>query len=563
MISDAAHEGEEDMDHPDAQAGTPTQFPPVEPILDADDIQGNAVPGFMKPFMALSALSIEHAGSAKAWISRMAPNFTTLAQAMETRMKVRRLRGYRRNPATTLNAMPDDVDDAWVNVGFSYQGLQKLLEGSSEGTSELDEFQDEAFQLGLAARSPLLGDPTDPTAEGNPANWVVGGPRSEPDVLLVFGADRGEKLASILEEVRGDATASGMKVVYEEQGEKLNAIGTEHFGFQDGISQPGVRGRLSDGPADYVTPRTIASTAVPETWMYGLPGQYLVWPGEFVFGYPAQGADPLLPGTVNLPGPAWSRNGSYLVFRRLRQDVAAFWDFAIEQARAVSQQPGFEGMTPARFAANLIGRWQSGAPVSRTPDQDIPKLGVDRLANNQFGFASDSTTLPLGGGGSTNGYAEAKADPIGLICPMAAHIRKVNSRETGNDQGGRRASFSRRLLRRGLPFGPPLPDPQGPDPVNGNRGLLFVSYQASITDQFEFLCSSWMNDPTTPRSPSGHDMVVGENGQPGQDRVRSCTMLGTDGNSAQVSTQKEFVIPTGGGYFFSPSITAMQEVLAG
>jgi deferrochelatase/peroxidase EfeB len=249
-----------------------------------------------------------------------------------------------------------------------------------------------------------------------------------------------------------------MKVLYEERGEKLDAIGAEHFGFQDGISQPGVRGRLSDGPTDYVTPRTIDPTAVPETWMYGLPGQYLVWPGEFVFGYPGQGADPLLP------------------FRRLRQDVAAFWAFAIEQAQALAQQPGFEGMTPTRLASNLIGRWQSGAPVSRTPDQDIPKLGADRLANNHFGFASDSTALPLSGG-STNHYPEAGGDPIGLTCPMVAHIRKVNSRDAGNDQGGRRASFSRRLLRRGLPFGPPLPDPQGPDPADGNRGLLFVSYQ--------------------------------------------------------------------------------------
>ena len=44
-------------------------------------------------------------------------------------------------------------------------------------------------------------------------------------------------------------------------------------------------------------------------------------------------------------------------------------------------------------------------------------------------------------------------------------------------------------------------------------------------------------------------------------RVRSCKMLGTGGNSAQVSPHKEFVIPAGG-YFFSPSITAMQEVPA-
>ncbi len=554
------------MSQPDSDPGNAlgsNQFPPIEPVLDADDIQGNAVPGFLKPFMAVSALSIEDVAKAKGWIRRAVPRITTLAQAMESRRRVRQHRTLRPHPATMLNAVPDDLNDTWMNVGFSYPGLQKLLAGSEEHTKELAEFQDEAFQLGLAVRSSLLGDPTDPSAEGNPANWILGRPGSEPDVLLVFAADRSEELTRILEEIRGDAVVSGMTVLYEEQGEKLNPRGAEHFGFKDGVSQPGVRGRLSDRPDDYVTPRTIDPTAIPEAWMYGLPGQYLVWPGEFVFGYAGQGADPLLPGTVNLPGPAWSRNGSYLVFRRLRQDVAAFWAFAAEQGQALAQQQGFEGMTMSRFASNLIGRWPSGAPVSRIPEQDVPKLGADRLANNHFGFAADSTALPLLDGGTTNGYPEAKADPIGLTCPLVAHIRKVNSRDTGNDQGGRRASFNRRLLRRGLPFGPPLPDPQGPDPANGNRGLLFVSYQASITDQFEFLCSTWMGNPINPRSPSGHDMVVGENGQPGQGRVRSCTLLGTGGTSAQVSTQKEFVIPTGGGYFFSPSISAIREVLVG
>jgi hypothetical protein len=37
---------------------------------------------------------------------------------------------------------------------------------------------------------------------------------------------------------------------------------------------------------------------------------------------------------------------------------------------------------------------------------------------------------------------------------------------------------------------------------------------------------------------------------------------GREDNSAQVSTHKEFVIPAGGGYICSPSITAMQEVPA-
>ena len=99
----------------------------------------------------------------------------------------------------------------------------------------------------------------------------------------------------------------------------------------------------------------------------------------------------------------------------------------------------------------------------------------------------------------------------------------MNTRGTPNDQGGRRASFNRRILRRGLPFGPRLPE-SGADPVDGNRGLLFISYQASIVDQFEFLNGSWIRPSRAPH-PSGHDMVVGQNSQPGQDRMRSCVLV--------------------------------------
>ncbi len=534
---------------------------PEEPVLDGAEIQGNVVPGFMKPNMALSALAIDNVAKAKEWIAATAPKITTLAQAMETRVKVRELRTLRPMIAGTLGAIPDEVDDEWVNVGFSYQGLGKLLKGGPH-ESDLAQFQDEAFIAGLATRSSFLGDPTDPSAEGNPANWVIGGPGKEADVLLVFGADRPKALTKMLEEIRGDATANGMAVLYEERGAKLDEIGSEHFGFQDGVSQPGVRGRLSDDPDSFMTQRTIDPSAVPDSWLYGLPGQLLVWPGEFVFGYPDAGADPLVAGAENLPGPDWSRNGSYLSFRRLRQDVPGFWKSLTEQAEQLASQPGFEGWTAERLGANLVGRWRSGAPVARVPDADVPDLGTDRLANNSFGFAADSAALPLAGGGDTNTFPGAKADPVGLTCPMAAHIRKVQPRETPNDLGGRRASTSRRLLRRGLPYGPQMTDPFGSDPANGDRGLLFISYQASLMDQFEFLCTAWMGSPVNPRSPGGFDMVVGENGQPGENRVRQCVLFGVEGAQGTVSTGSDFVIPTGGGYFFSPSIGALKGVLA-
>ncbi len=539
---------------------------PDEPYLDGDEIQGNVVPGFMKPYMAVAAMRIGDLARARGWLADVAPRITTLAEAMRSRAQVRAQRGAQRGAGpqrmNQLGALPPGLNDVCLNIALSSGGLAKLLRGGTHA-GDLGLFADQGFQRGLAARSSLLGDPADPCAEGNPASWLFGGPGREADVLLILAADREVVGAGVLAEVRAGAVAAGLTVLYQESARKLDAIGKEHFGFQDGISQPGVRGRLKGWPGGFITPRTIDPSCLPDAWLYGLPGQDLVWPGEFVFGYPRCGADPLTPGQVNLPGPAWSRNGSYLVFRRLRQDVAGFRAFLAKSAQALSRQPGFDGVTPEWVGARLVGRWPSGAPVARLPYGDDTALGVDRLANNNFGFAADAAEDPLVAGLKAGQWPGAKADPVGLTCPMAAHIRKVNARDAANDLGGHRASFSRRILRRGLPFGPALGEPAGHDPVSGNRGLLFACYQASIEDQFEFLCNGWANSPKRPRSPSGIDMVIGQNGMPGEGRERSCTVFGRGAVPATLVTMHDFVVPTGGGYFFSPSISALKEVIAG
>jgi Dyp-type peroxidase family len=536
---------------------------PEEPILDKDQIQGNIVPGFLKPHEGVLALTLGDVRRAKDWIRDIVPSITTLSQCMDSRVKVREHRGLGKNRLMMLATPAPGVDDAWLNVAVSRTGITKLLAGGPR-SGDITAFTDAGFQAGLAARSPLLGDPTDRSAEGNPAHWLFGGPGREADVLLICGADRVEKGKALLDGVRDHALACGASVLYEETGHKLDPIGKEHFGFQDGISQPGVRGRLrlSNGPESYVTQRVIDPSQVPDAWIYGLPGQYLVWPGEFIFGYPGAGADPLTPGAIKLPGPAWSRNGSYLVFRRLRQDVPAWRSFVTSFADGLSRRPGFTGVNGEWLASRLVGRWPSGAPVSRLPDHDDEALGVDRLANNDFGFAADARSAPLAAALGRGDWPEATADPVGLTCPLAAHIRKVNAREAANDMGGRHASFDRRILRRGLPFGPALEDPCGDDPVNGNRGLLFTCYQASIQDQFEFLCSAWSSNAKRPRSPSGFDMIIGQNAHPSASRARSCTVFGRDTTPAALVTMTDFVVATGGGYFFSPSISALKEVLA-
>jgi deferrochelatase/peroxidase EfeB len=158
----------------------------------------------------------------------------------------------------------------------------------------------------------------------------------------------------------------------------------------------------------------------------------------------------------------------------------------------------------------------------------------------------------------------AKADPAGLICPWAAHIRKVNTRDSGSDTGARDSTYKRRILRVGVPFGKPLSNRYAEtedDPEAGNRGLLFICVQSSIEEQFEFLCCRWVNDPSRPKMPGGHDFVIGQN--PADDRhVRKCVLFGADHKPVEITTDRQWVIPTGGGYFFLPSIRALGGVLS-
>ena len=183
----------------------------------------------------------------------------------------------------------------------------------------------------------------------------------------------------------------------------------EPFGFHDGISQPRHRRACRRPPGP--------SGPVPA--------------GEFVLGYPngyGQLTDrPLLPrsddpGRLLPPDPAGSgaadlgRNGTYLVLRQLEQDVEGFWRYVGRGHPAA----GRLRRSPARrtaLAAKLVGRWPSGAPLVKAPDRDDPALADD----NDFGYHH--------------------ADPLGLACPLGAHIRRANPRDSLDPQPGTDASL--------------------------------------------------------------------------------------------------------------------------
>lgn len=529
----------------------------LEPVLPLDDIQGHVLPGFNKRHQQVVALRIVDVAGAKRWIAALMPEITSATE-------VQRYKELRRALKARRGAAPTGLASAWTSIAFSAPALQRLV-----SAEEVDAFEDEAFKVGLAARATLLGDPQPGSGErGSPSQWLVGGTeQTTADVLVVLAADRPEMLGFHRRRIDATIAAAGLsvEVFFEQDGHDLpDALrGHEHFGFRDGVSQPGVRGRLPWQPGEFLTPRLLEPDQDGSEEL-ARPGQPLVRVGQFLFGYASQDRlQPTAPDRAR-DAPPWAANGSFLTFRLLDQDVPAFRAFVTETTAELKAQPGLEQLTEEHFAALLVGRWPSGAPLMRTGTADDPTLSVGDITPNAFQFADPSPAFVLRPG-NEDPFPPAPADPAGLRCPIWAHVRKVNPRDITTEQGSDADTLRRRILRRGIPFGPPFATSE----AAVARGLVFLSYQTSITDQFEFLASSWMNTPSKPQldEADGHDMLVGQNPAAGEDRVRAATLrIRVDDTSTihrfTTATDRHWVFASGGGYFFAPSLSTLADVIA-
>jgi len=155
-------------------------------------------------------------------------------------------------------------------------------------------------------------------------------------------------------------------------------------------------------------------------------------------------------------------------------------------------------------------------------------------------------------------HPQALSDVLGLVCPQAAHIRKAYPRDHATSIDTVASMETHRILRRAIPFGEPFPAP-------GERGLLFLAYQTSIERQFEFITRAWLNNPYLRSEGDGHDPIAGQRlyGRGGS-RARTFVLSvpGSDGSIQRVPIElpTEWVTPTGGGYFFVPSLTALKRL---
>lgn len=526
----------------------------IEPVYDEAarrDIQGNIVPGFNKDHQHFLFLRICDREQARRWVAGISSSITSMDEALGF------VREYRARRLAEGVRAPAGLTATWVNIAFSHPGIRTLA-----GTDEAKRFGEESFRQGLAARSTYLGDPTSVEHPGHRDNWVVGGPDNEADVLMVVAADDEHDLTARVEEIRDGL--DGLDVVYEQCAAALPGAltGHEHFGFKDGVSQPGVRGRLSEAPDDFLTPRYPAAPTTDDAdkrpELYAKPGQQLVWPGQFLLGEPRQDTENLVdraPQPEPPTYPEWARRGSYLVCRRLRQDVPGFWNFAAAAATRT-------GTTPEHLASMMVGRWPSGAPLMRAATADDPALAGDEFANNNFLFDDDTRPLPLRPipGYPGDNFPRAKGDMLGTVCPHYAHIRKTHPRDTATELGKPHDSMLRMIMRRGIAYGEPYLGVAYPDP-DADRGLMFLCYGATIEDQFEFLTQRWSNLPNQPND-GGHDPVIGQRDSRGN-RERYIDVPGADGSTVRITIECDWVVPTGGGYFFAPPLSALTTALGG
>jgi Dyp-type peroxidase family len=424
----------------------------MNPKLELGDIQGLAVRGYRMPYARFCYYRFTDPAQGRAWLG-------TLAE-----------------PVTTAEEWPKETDST-LNVALSYPGLCAL--DIDEAT--LSGFPQD-FIEGMAARGPdQLGD----VGTNAPEQWEPAFRDRAVHAVLMVWARSPEALKTRFDQAEA-LRPPGVELV----GEQLASAppdSREHFGYRDGISP---------SPA-------LAGDKEP------LPGQALVQPGEFILGYPDEIGQP----AGSTLRPELRNNGTYAVYRKLYQDVAAFRTFLRKHARDV----GGEEL----LAAKLVGRWRSGAPLVLAPDADDPALADDVQRNNDFDFARD--------------------DPRGLACPLGAHIRR------GRPRDGRPGRERRLLVRRGLPYGPPLPE--GAPDDGQDRGLIGIFLGASIERQFEFVQRAWLGSSRFGGLANESDPLVGSGGAftiPGRVIPR------------RVTGMPRFVTVRGGEYLFLPSVSALR-----
>ncbi|KAJ6578622.1 fungal peroxidase [Mycena sp. CBHHK59/15] len=386
-----------------------------------------------------------------------------------------------------------------LNIAFSQTGLNALNIGDSLG--------DSAFANGQLADLTNLGDP-------GSTNWVPQFVGTNIHGVILLASDTLNNINSELDSLKS-AMGSSMTEIYSLQGAARPGpeAGHEHFGFLDGISNPAVDGFVASPVA----------------------GQAVVPAGEILVGETGD----------TVTRPAWAKDGSFLVFRQLKQLVPEFNKFLTDnpiRAPGLTVQEGSD-----LLGARMVGRWKSGAPVFLAPHTDDPALGADPTRNNNFTFAAPG---------------QSRSDPTDQTkCPFSAHIRKTRPRaDLGLPES---SSNHHHIMRAGIPYGPEVSSEEASSSTSSTeRGLAFVAYQSNIVSGFRFLQQIWADNANFVHPGTGVDPIIGRATGSAADAPRVIGGLDPTNSSRTITIMTDFVVSRGGEYFFSPSLSAIANTLS-
>jgi deferrochelatase/peroxidase EfeB len=465
---------------------------------DLADVQGNILRGYRKPLVRHLVLGVADRSASGNWL----------------------LDATGRDPVTThqvTSAEPWDYKPpTCLNVSVTPAGLGAL--GVPERSVKT--FPTE-FVAGMASRAVKIGD----VGASAPSTWRPEWRDADRLHLVVtVHADSAEDRDVMTRRVLGAGSGRAFHELARLDGEAFPG-GLVHFGYRDSIAQPRFEGirDAADRP----------------------DRQPLVEVGAVLLGYPT----PLENVIFELPQPTvLGQNGAFNAFRVLEQRVVAFETFLTTSAETILASPLADVVLPVGIerewdppmsrldalrelvAAKVLGRWRNGVPLALSPHSPTPTPPIGEHQLNDFGY---------------------QRDPDGERCPLGSHIRRCNPRDARIVQ--RSANHTRRIVRRGIPYGPPL-DPGRPDHVE--RGLLGSFICASLIVQFESIQYDWMNlGLLDPRITGTNDVVVGNN-----DPQFSSFQLAVGETAIELRGFPRFVETRGGAYLFLPGITALRHL---
>lgn len=413
-------------------------------------------------------------------------------------------------------------DDHAIQMAFTYDGLS-FMELPDEA---LQSFSRE-FKEGMTEphRQFILGD----REENSPENWAWGSKVSgEIHLLLMIYSKNASSLEYKLHQEEARAEAYGLILLHSLPTGMLHDH-KEHFGFRDDISRPIIE-ELVKKPG-----------SAPESTFPA---------GEFIMGYKNL-YDELAPSPViaseydqsdDLPaldtGNAMKdlgKNGTYLVFRQLQQEVFTFWEYLLSRSKTKEEA--------IYLASKMVGRWPDGSPLTKSPDKNDPELSTF----NDFGFWTE--------------------DKQGLKCPIGAHIRRTNPRDhlvTEKTQKDSAEMVSKhRMLRKGRPYGDPVCEDLDPLqlmdlPNDGReRGLHFICLVTDIRRQFEFIQNNWVNFHKFGGLEYDADPITGNHYKDGNIKTDEFSIPEYP-IRRKLCDLPNFTLIKGGGYFFFPSISAIR-----